>query len=47
MLERRLYLAYGANMNMESMAWRCPNARPVCNYILRDWELKFYSHANI
>jgi gamma-glutamylcyclotransferase (GGCT)/AIG2-like uncharacterized protein YtfP len=47
MLERRLYFAYGANMNMESMAYRCPEARPVCNYFLRDWELKFYSHATI
>ena len=47
MLETRLYFAYGANMNMESMAWRCPAARPVGAFTLQDWELEFYSHANI
>jgi gamma-glutamylcyclotransferase (GGCT)/AIG2-like uncharacterized protein YtfP len=47
MLENRLYLAYGANMSMDSMAWRCPNARPLGAFELRDWELEFYSHANI
>lgn len=47
MLETRLYFAYGANMNMESMAWRCPAAQPVGAFTLRDWELEFYSHANI
>jgi gamma-glutamylcyclotransferase (GGCT)/AIG2-like uncharacterized protein YtfP len=44
---KRLYLAYGANMSMDSMTWRCPQARPVCSYVLRDWELQFYSHATI
>lgn len=48
MLENtRLYLAYGANMNMESMSWRCPQARPVGAFELKDWQLEFYSHANI
>ena len=48
MLENtRLYFAYGANMNMDSMAWRCPQARPVSPFTLHDWELEFYSHATI
>jgi gamma-glutamylcyclotransferase (GGCT)/AIG2-like uncharacterized protein YtfP len=47
MLETRLYFAYGANMNMDSMSWRCPASRPVGAFILKDWELEFYSHANI
>ena len=47
MLENRFYFAYGANMSMDSMSWRCPNARPVGAFELRDWELEFYSHANI
>ena len=47
MLETRLYFAYGANMNMDSMSWRCPGARPIGAFTLRDWELEFYSHANI
>ena len=44
---KRLYFAYGANMNIENMAFRCPDARPVCSYVLRDWELEFHGHANI
>ena len=44
---KRLYFAYGANMDIDSMAFRCPDARPVCSYILRDWELAFYSHATV
>ena len=43
----RLYFAYGANMNMDSMAWRCPASRPVGAFTLKDWELEFHSHANI
>ena len=42
-----LYFAYGANMNPESMKWRCPRAIPVGGFILRDWELQFYNHATI
>ena len=42
-----LYFAYGANMNIESMAFRCPAARPVQTLCMRDWRLRFYSHATI
>lgn len=44
---KSLYFAYGANMNIESMAFRCPAARPVQTLCLRDWRLRFYSHATI
>ena len=44
---KRLYFAYGANMSVDAMAFRCPQAVPVCSYTLRDWELAFYSHATI
>jgi gamma-glutamylcyclotransferase (GGCT)/AIG2-like uncharacterized protein YtfP len=47
MLERNLYFAYGANMHPEAMQWRCPKALASQTYILRNWELKFYSHATI
>lgn len=47
MLETRLYFAYGANMNHENMAWRCPAARPIGAYELKDWTLEFFGHANI
>lgn len=42
-----LYFAYGANMDIESMAWRCPDARPRSVFLLRNWELQFYCHATI
>jgi gamma-glutamylcyclotransferase (GGCT)/AIG2-like uncharacterized protein YtfP len=47
MLERTLYFAYGANMHPDAMRWRCPQATAHRAFILRDWELKFYSHATI
>ena len=47
MLERNLYFAYGANLHPGHMSWRCPRAQAHRAFILRDWELKFYSHATI
>lgn len=47
MHKTKLYFAYGANINLESMAFRCPDATPVKPLMLRDWELVFYSHATI
>ena len=44
---KNLYFAYGANLHPEAMQWRCPNAQAQGAFILRDWELKFYSHATI
>ena len=34
-------------MHPGQMAWRCPHALASRAFILRDWELKFYSHATI
>ena len=47
MLERNLYFAYGAHMHPGHMEWRCPKALASKAFVLRDWELKFYSHATI
>lgn len=47
MLENNLYFAYGANLHPGSMQWRCPEAQAQGAFILRDWELRFYSHATI
>ena len=44
---KNLYFAYGANLHPEAMQWRCPEAQAQGAFILRDWELKFYSHATI
>ena len=46
-MSKRLYFAYGANMNQESMARRCPQAQNPRPFVLRDWRLKFYTHATV
>jgi gamma-glutamylcyclotransferase (GGCT)/AIG2-like uncharacterized protein YtfP len=47
MEENRTYFAYGANINKDSMAHRCPKAKEVGTIILRNWELLFFNHATI
>lgn len=37
----KYYLAYGSNLNKEQMAHRCPDAKPVCAYIMMDWQPVF------
>lgn len=44
---KRIYIAYGSNMNMEQMAMRCPKAKPIGKYILHDYKLEFRGVANI
>ena len=41
MNNRRLYIAYGSNMNLPQMAFRCPTAKPVGTALLADHELLF------
>ena len=45
--DKRLYLAYGSNLNKEQMAYRCPTARPVCSATIYGWELVFRGVADI
>lgn len=42
-----LYVAYGSNMNLQQMAYRCPNSKVVCNGELRGWKLVFNIHADV
>ena len=42
-----LYCAYGSNMNLEQMAYRCPNSKVVCNGRLKGWKLVFNYHADV
>lgn len=42
-----LYFAYGANMHPGHMKWRCPAAQAKGAFMLRDWQLRFYSHATV
>lgn len=46
-MSSRLYFAYGANTNIESMLQRCPKARPVSAAVLRDWRLVFRGVADV
>jgi gamma-glutamylcyclotransferase (GGCT)/AIG2-like uncharacterized protein YtfP len=43
----KLYFAYGANLNMDGMGYRCPRAVPVRPFHLKDWRLAFSGVATI
>ncbi len=38
---RTLYVAYGSNMNIEQMNWRCPSAKVVGTGALKGYQLTF------
>lgn len=42
-----LYVAYGSNMNLEQMAYRCPKSKIVGNGKLCGWKLVFNVHADV
>ena len=37
----RIYLAYGSNMNLEQMKYRCPKAKVLGSAVLDGWRLMF------
>ena len=41
MADTALYFAYGSNINLEQMAYRCPDAQVVGPVTLEGWELLF------
>lgn len=41
------YIAYGSNMSIEQMAFRCPDAYIVGAGYLEGWKLEFYLHATV
>ena len=45
--DKRLYLAYGSNLNLSQMAYRCPTAKPVGAAMIYGWELCFRGVADI
>lgn len=52
MKKKRLYIAYGSNLDTWQMRYRCPGARPVAKSWLRDYRLVFQgmplnAHANV
>lgn len=42
-----LYVAYGSNMNLDQMTYRCPKSKVVGNGKLHGWQLVFNIHADI
>ena len=38
---KRYYLAYGSNLNIEQMRWRCPDARALGTAEIADYRLLF------
>lgn len=44
---KKIYIAYGSNMNKEQMARRCPKATPIGKQTLQDYKLEFRGVANI
>jgi gamma-glutamylcyclotransferase (GGCT)/AIG2-like uncharacterized protein YtfP len=43
----KLYFAYGANLNLDGMAYRCPKAQQVQPYFLEDYRLAFSGVATV
>ena len=41
MAKKRLYVAYGSNLNTYQMRYRCPTARLVGTGVVKDYELQF------
>jgi gamma-glutamylcyclotransferase (GGCT)/AIG2-like uncharacterized protein YtfP len=42
----KLYIAYGSNLNLSQMAYRCPSAKIYGTGILNNWELLYKGHKN-
>lgn len=40
-MQKKLYLAYGSNLNLAQMAHRCPTANPIGGTVIHDYELLF------
>ncbi len=47
MSKKQMYIAYGSNINLEQMAYRCPHSRVVGTSEIKDFELEFRGVATI
>jgi len=47
MHKKQLYIAYGSNINLEQMAFRCPHSKVVGASEIKDYELEFRGVATI
>lgn len=43
---KKYYLAYGSNLNLEQMSFRCPNAKPIGTVNLKDYRLVYKGTAD-
>ena len=43
MQQKQLYIAYGSNINLEQMAYRCPHSKVLGISEINDFELEFRS----
>ena len=41
------YIAYGSNLSVEQMAFRCPEAKIIGMAAIQNWKLVFRTHATI
>lgn len=46
-MAKKLYAAYGSNINLEQMAYRCPHSTVAGTAMLKGYELQFRHHATI
>lgn len=44
---RKLYIAYGSNMNRRQMSYRCPKASPAGTGVIHNWRLVMRGVADI
>lgn len=42
----RLYVAYGSNLNLEQMSYRCPTAKLITTGEIKNYELQFKGRPN-
>lgn len=45
-MSKRLYVAYGSNLNLKQMKYRCPTAKLYGTGEIEDYELQFKGHPN-
>ena len=43
---KKYYLAYGSNLNLEQMKYRCPTAKPIGKMNLKDYRLVYKGLAD-
>ena len=45
-MSKKFYVAYGSNLNIEQMMWRCPTAKFYSTGVIEDYELQFKGSPN-